>query len=166
VETVVNGDAAWVKDSITGARFLQGEEKAQEQRQAAEFGKETRRVGNWRTEYKEVRTLAEEAVEGKAAYKVQLTTPKGEVVIAHFDKHTGLLVRQEKDVDTPEGKVKEIEFYQDYRKVGDVVVAFAGRFVRGSSELRVTVERIEYNVDIPGERFALPPELKRLQKQP
>jgi hypothetical protein len=39
-----------------------------------------------------------------------------------------------------------------------------GRVVRGPTEFVVTVERLELNVDIPEERFALPAELRKLQK--
>src|SRR5262249_2726274 len=56
VEFVVNGDAAWENHSITGARFLQGAEKAGLLRAVAEFSQVIRSVGNSRTEYKEVRT--------------------------------------------------------------------------------------------------------------
>jgi hypothetical protein len=166
MEVVVDGDVAWVKDSITGARILKGEERAQAFRDAENFDREARCVSDWRKEYKQVRTVAEENVEGKPAYKVQMTTAKGETVISHYDKHSGLLVRQEKDVETPQGKVKVIEYSGDYRKVGGLVLAFKGRVVQGPSETHVTVERFELNVNIPAERFALPVELKRLQKQP
>jgi len=165
-EIVVDGDVAWVRDSITGARILKGEERAQVLRDAEGFDKEARRVSDWRKEYKQVRTVAEENVEGKPAYKVQMTTQKGETVISHYDRNSGLIVRQEKDVETPQGKVKVIEFHADHRKVGGLVLAFKGRVVQGDSETLVTVERLEFNVDVPAERFTLPTELKRLQKQP
>jgi hypothetical protein len=165
-EIVIDGDAAWVRDSITGARILKSEERAQVLREAEEFDKEARRVGDWRKEYKQVRTVAVENVEGKPAYKVQMTTQKGETVITHYAKNTGLMVRQEKDVETSQGKVRVIEYYGDHRKVGGLVLAFKGRVVQGDSETLVTVERLDFNLDIPAERFAVPVELKRLQKQP
>jgi hypothetical protein len=164
-EVVVSGDVAWVKDSITGSHFLKGEERAEAFRDAAEFTKDYQQVGNWRKEYKQVRTVAEEKIDGKPAYKVQLTTQKGEVVIHHYDKQSGLLVRKEKTVESPQGKVTQIEFYSDYRKVDGIVRPFRGKVVQGSAEVVVKVERIKHNVDIPKERFALPAELKKLQKQ-
>jgi hypothetical protein len=163
-EVVVNGDTAWVKDSITGARFLQGEEKVQAILDIEAFIKDFRR-GSWREEYKQVRTVAEENIAGKPAYKVEMTTTKGETVIAHYDKHSGLMVRQEKDNETPQGKARVVEFHTDHRKVGGLVMPFAGRVVQGANEFVVTVERIEFNGDIPEERFALPSELKKQQGQ-
>jgi hypothetical protein len=165
-EVVVNGDSAWVKDSITGARFLQGEEKAQAFRDVEGFIKDFRRAGAWREDYKQVRTVAEEDVAGKPSYKVEMTTPKGETVISHYDKQSGLKVRQEKDIETPQGKSRVIEYYSDHRNVGGIVTPFAGKVVQGANEVNVTVERLDLNEDIPEERFALPVELKRQQKQP
>jgi len=165
MEIVVDGAAAWVKDSITGARFLKGAEKAQAFRDAEEFDKLFRRVGNWRKEYKQVRTLAEEKVEGKPAYKVHMTTQKGEVVIGYYDKKSGLLVREEKDIQSPQGKEHVIEFYSDYRKVGGMVRPFTLRLVQGNVEVSITIDRLEHNVDIPQKPFTQPAELKKLQKQ-
>jgi outer membrane lipoprotein-sorting protein len=163
-EVVVNGNTAWVNDSITGARLLRGEEKAQAIRDIEAFIKDIHR-GSWREEYKQVRTVAEENVAGRPAYKVEMTTTKGETVIAHYDKHSGLMVRQEKVNETPQGKARVIEFHTDHRKVGGLVMPFAGRVVQGPNEFLVTVEGLEFNGDIPEERFALPPELKKQQGQ-
>jgi hypothetical protein len=165
-EIVISGDAAWEKDSITGARLLKGEQKAAARRSADEIAKVFRPVGNWRKEYKEARTVAEENVAGKPAYKVQLTTLKDHEMIVYFDKHSGLAVRMEKDQESPRGKVHVIESYGDYRKVGGVLIPFAGRITEGPDEtILVTIEGLEYNVDIPEEHFALPAELGKLKTQ-
>src|SRR5262245_8609003 len=69
----VRGDVAWEKDSITGARILQGRERAKALRDA-DHSEEL----NWRKQYKRVRNLAEEKVGGRSAYKVELTSVEGE----------------------------------------------------------------------------------------
>jgi hypothetical protein len=78
------------------------------------------------------------------------------------DKHSGLQVRQETVINTPQGKVNVIVYAGDYRKVDGVPYTFTTRIVQGADELRITFERIEHNVDIPEARFALPAALKRL----
>jgi hypothetical protein len=164
-EVVVSGDMAWVKDSITGSQFLKGKEKTAAFRGAAEFAKTYQQVGTWRKEYKQVRTVAEEKINGKTAYKVQLTTKEGSVRFHHYDKQSGLLVREETTVGTPQGKVARIGLYSDWRKVDGLVLPFRVKIVVGSAEFVGKVERIKHNMDIPKERFTLPAELQKRQKQ-
>jgi hypothetical protein len=164
-EVVVCGDLAWVTDTITGSRFLKGAERAQVFREVEQFARNFQGTHTWRQEYRQVRTVAEENVDGKPAYKVRLTTQAGAVVINHYDKASGLLVRHEKTVDSPQGKRNVVEFYSDYRNVDGILHPFAGRIVEGAAEVRVTIERIEHNVDIPEERFTPPAALAKRHKQ-
>jgi hypothetical protein len=164
-ETVVNGDLAWEKHSITGARLLRGAEKAQAFKLAADLADEFRRVGNWRQQFKQATCVGEEQVAGKPAYKVLLTRQDGTVWTDHYDKQSGLLLRRESTEDSPEGKVKDITFFSDYRKVDGITHAFKTRMVRGDAEMVITLDQIQHNVDIPEERFALPAELAKRHKQ-
>ncbi len=156
METGVNGGVAWENSSIAGARVLTGGERAKALREANTGDR------SWRSHYKQIRTLAEENVEGKAAYKVELTTREGEVVIAHFDKQSGLLVRQESTVESPQGRTHLVLFFSDYRRVDGVAYAFRTRILAGPAEVVLTVERVEHNVAIPETRFAVPADVQRL----
>jgi len=164
-EFVVVGDVAWKNDSITGAELLQGEERSKVVREAAELAGVFRRIGNWRQQYKAVKCVAEETIEGKAAYKVELTEQDGATRINHYDKESGLLIRSETTMESPEGKGKLVEYYSDYRKVDGITHAFTTRIVAGEAEIVVTIDQIEHNIDLPKERFTLPAELKKLLKQ-
>jgi hypothetical protein len=165
-ETVVSGELAWKTDSITGSRLLQGAERAQALAEADEFADVFRRVGTWRQQVKQARYLGEEKVAGKLASKLQVTTRQGLTRIDHYDRESGLLVRREVTVESPQGKVNEVAYFSDYRKVDGIAHAFTTRMVRGPAELVLRIDQIEHNVDIPAERFALPAELRKLQKQP
>jgi zinc protease len=162
---VVNGDTGWVTDSITGSRLLTGEEKAHVKNEALGFAKTFSRVGNWRKDYKEVKMLGEERVEGKSAYKVQVNTVTGETWIDHYDKKSGLLLRRETTVETPEGKVSTIELCSDYRTVDGITHAFTTTILNGPTEVVVTITHIEHNVDIPAERFTLPTALRKVMER-
>lgn len=159
-EIVVSGEAVWKKNSITGAEFLEGDERAMILRDVAEFTTLIQ-PGEWRQRFKEAKCVAEETVDGKPAYKVELTTKDGATKINHYDKESGLLIQSETTIETPEGKVKQVEHYSDFRKVDGVVHAFKARIVGGPVDLVVTIDQIEYNVDLPEERFVLPAELKK-----
>jgi hypothetical protein len=152
-ETGVRGGVAWEKNSITGPRLLQGGERAKALRDASPHAP---------VKYKQARTVGEETVAGRPAYKVRLTTPEGEEMIAHFDKQSGLLVRQEVTVESPEGKTNLVLFFSDHRRVDGVTYPFTIRVVVGPGEAVMTVDRIEHNVDIPDGRFDLPADVNRL----
>jgi hypothetical protein len=156
-ETGVRGDLVWERNSLTGPRILKGRERAQALRTA-----NTLADSNWRNEYKQVKTLGEEKVEGRPAYRLQLTTPEGEVVIAHFDKQSGFLVRQETTVESPQGRVNQVLFLSDYRRVDGIAHPHTLRIVAGPAEVVLTVERIEQNVAVPEARFTVPADVQRL----
>lgn len=158
-EFVVSGDVAWHTDSITGSRLLAGAEKAQAFRDAEDFAAVFRRVGHWRKQFKEVKCVAEEKVEGKVAYKVHMTPMTGPALIDFYDKETGLLVRRETVVP---GQANSYQLYSDHRKVDGIVHAFSTKIVNGPTEILVTIDHIEHNVELPQERFAVPTELKKL----
>lgn len=157
-EVVVNGDLAWGTDTITGSQILTGNEKAQAYRDAEQFDDVFRRVGHWRKQFKEVKTISEEKVGEKVAYKVQLTSRMGEVLIDYYEKETCLLVKRETMQD---GKVVSTMLFSDHRKVDGITHAFTTRIVNGPSEILVTLDRIEHNVEVPEQRFAVPAELQK-----
>lgn len=156
-EFVVSGELAWHQHSITGSRFLDGEEKAVFFRNAKDVDNSFQQVGDWRKKYKQVKCVAEERADGKPAYKVQLTGQDGKVVIAHFDKETGFRVRSQ--------AANMITSYGDFRKVGSIVQAFTVRIGEGPATMVITAEQIELNVDIPEAHFTLPAELEKRLKQ-
>lgn len=156
-EAVVNGDQAWGNDTLSGARFLNDEEKKQMVAKAEYFADIFRTAGDWRKQCKEVQLLGEEVVNGKAAYKVQMTTLQGEKSINYYDKHSSLMVRREVFV----GDEHAVEHYSDFRKVDGLVQPFTTRVVNGSLETIVTIEHFAPNAEIPAELFVLPTELQR-----
>ena len=89
-------------------------------------------------------------------------TPEGEAVIAHYDKQSALLVRQEVTTESPRGKETQVQLYGDYREVDGIAYPFSIKILVGPTEVLLRVERVEHNVAIPEERFALPAEVNRL----
>jgi hypothetical protein len=164
-EYVVSGDVAWKKSSITGTGVLQGAERADVVGDAAEFAHIFQRVGNWRQRFKEAKCVAEETIGDKAAYKVELTTRDGQTRVDHYDKDSGLLLRSERAVETPQGKVNKIELYSDFRKVDGLMHPFTIRITEDTTEVALTIEEVKHNVEIPESTFAPPAELKKQLEQ-
>ncbi|HYV34546.1 MAG TPA: hypothetical protein VE988_02510 [Gemmataceae bacterium] len=158
--TVVNGNMAWVTGDLSGDRILDGDEKAEAFRKAKEMAETYARIGNWRTDYKQVALLGEVDLDGKAAYKVSLTSQKGDVVINYYDKATGLLVQSEAKLDTPEGPVDVVITNGDHKKVDGVTLAFSTTISSAEGDIFVVIDSVQHNVAIPDSLFVLPSDLK------
>jgi outer membrane lipoprotein-sorting protein len=159
-EIVVNGKTAWKNNSITGPELLKGADRANAYREAANMTGVFKRVGNWRTQFKEVKYAGEAQVNGKPASKVHLTAQDGSECIDYFDKETGLQVRR--DILGDGQKTVMVQHFSDFRKVDGITHAFTTRLEAGDVQVVVTIEHIEQNVNIPDERFAVPSEVRRL----
>jgi zinc protease len=153
----LHGEVAWEKSSITGARLLLGGEMTDTIRDA-----DIHAARDWRKYYKEAKIVGEEKVAGKPAYKVDLTTHDGAALIFHYDKQSGLLVRQESNVESAQGKSNIVVFLSDYSKVDGILYPFTTKILVGPVEVVLTIDRIDHNVDIPEERFALPTDVNKL----
>jgi outer membrane lipoprotein-sorting protein len=159
-ETGTNGKVVWEKNPITGAKLQTGNEKAKMLRSAA-FDSDY----NWKKYFKTVETEKEEAVDGKPAYKVKLTSPDGEVLYRFFDKKSGLIVKMISKVDSQFGEVETESFISDYRKVGGMQVAFKAVQKVAGQEVVIQLNTIEHNVNVPEDRFELPNDVKQLLKK-
>ena len=74
----------------------------------------------------------------------------------YFDVQTGLLLRQEEDIDAPEGRTKLIVEFDDYREVDGVKLAFSRRWTRPGFSFTQKFDEIKHNVPIDDSRFEKP----------
>jgi outer membrane lipoprotein-sorting protein len=56
-------------------------------------------------------------------------------------------------------------FLSDYRKEGDILMPHKLKESVAGQEITITFESITFNADIPAETFAVPDEIKALQKK-
>ncbi len=104
------------------------------------------------------KTLGEEEVDGKAAYKVEFTLPDGGPLMVYFDKESGFVVASE--TKNPDDTVARTVL-GDYKKVGDVMIPHMLR-IEGAMTLEIISETIELNAEIPAGTFDMPEEIKAL----
>jgi hypothetical protein len=157
IEEGVSDGVAWEKSVLTGTKIKKGNAKASALRNA-DFYSEL----NWRKLYKKAETTGEAQVDGKPAYKVDLTTPEGKVVTGYYDKKSGLLVKKTLEVETDQGDIKSDIYLTDYKKVDGIMVPHKAKHEGGPLVINIELTSIEHNVDIPAERFALPPDVRKL----
>ena len=154
-----DGKVGWEIETTQGPRLMEGEE-LKELTLDADFDSDLK----WRERYPKVETVALEDVNGKPAYKVELTDSEKKKTVNYYDKDTNLLVRSDSIYDSPMGSLPVESYFEDFRKVGDFTIAHRQRILVTNSERIITYTSIENNAKIEKDRFALPDEIKALVK--
>jgi hypothetical protein len=151
-----DGKVAWAFSAMQGPQVKEGDEKLNTAREAR-FHSE-----NWKELYKQVETLALEAVDGKPCYKVLLTPHEGSPSTNFYDQETGFLVKSIMTLKTAMGEVKAETLTSDYRKVGALLVPFKTALNIAGQAMTITFSSVESNAPIPKGAFELPAEIKAL----
>lgn len=147
-----NGTSGWALDPMQGMRDLSASEVAAAKRDD-DFYKDIR--------LKELFTKL--VVQGKAkvgekdAYVVEATPADGKPEKYYFDVVTGLLLRSDKERDTPQGAMTIEEYLEDYREVDGVKIAFTMRQVTPIFTFSIKVTEVKHNVPIEDSMFNKPP---------
>jgi zinc protease len=157
VEEGFDGETAWEMNALQGARIKDGEEKA-----AIERSSKISLLSSWRDYYKQGKTVGSEDVEGKPAWKVEMTPKEGKPEMFYFDKDTMLLVRTTATVATPLGEIPVEAMMGDYRVVDGIKTPFTMTEKAMSQVIVMKFDKVQYNVPIAADRFALPPAVKAL----
>jgi len=160
VETGVSGGVAWENSALRGAIVKDGVERDDALRDAI-FD----RMAHWKEHLKSAECVGTTDVNGKPAYRVVATPKTGSPQTLYFDKDTGLLVRTETTVNSAAGAVPVVAEPGDFRKVDGIKLAFTSRMKVMGQDRVVTIEKVEHNVELPADRFALPAEIRPLVKK-
>ncbi|HEY1343039.1 MAG TPA: DUF620 domain-containing protein [Bryobacteraceae bacterium] len=155
-----NGEVAWSISAMQGPRIKEGDEKAEALRRA-KFNSDV----DWRKTYDKAETVAVEAVNGKDCYKVVLTPKTGAPVTRYYDKETNLMTKMVMTMKSPMGEISAESYPSDYRKEGEILMPHKVLQKAASQEFTFTVDSVQFNPDIPKEKFDLPGEIQALIKK-
>lgn len=155
-----DGTVAWTMSAMQGPHVMEGEEKAQAMRENAFKGEV-----EWRKLYKSAETTGTDTVDGKECYKVVLTPDVGAPTTRCFDKQSGFMVKVAMTAKTPMGDIPVESTMSDYRKEGEIVVPHKTTMKQAGQEFSITIDTVKWNVDMPANRFDLPPEIQALVKK-
>ncbi len=103
-----------------------------------------------------IELLGKEDVEGTEAYKLKITYKNGTEVYSYLDAEYFLEIRQ---VTRRRRRGREIEIVSnlgDYKKVGGVLLPHSMTVVTGPRVTSVTVDSVEWNVDLKDDFFTMP----------
>ncbi len=147
-----DGKIGWSKDPFSGQRVLAGSELAALKAQASL----SLRPAQWKSVYSKVETLGTVKVAGAPAYKVRLIPKVGNPETQYFDAKTGLQVRSDQTIETPNGKIAVESYFSDYRAVGGIKMAFKIRQLAGPTEAIIQLTDVKINTPTEDSAFAQP----------
>jgi hypothetical protein len=157
MELGFDGDTAWENSSLQGPRIIEGDEKS-----AMERSSSFALVTSWHEEYKSIRTLGEEEVDGKPAWKVEMTPNEGNPETFFFDKASSLLVRMATVMSTPLGQIPTDMTLSDYRLVDGISTPFTTTQNAMGQSIIMHFDKIVYNAPLAKDAFELPDPVKAL----
>jgi hypothetical protein len=158
IEEGFDGETAWQNSALQGPRILEGDEMVSAKRAAA-----LSLITSWRDVYKDARTIGPGDIDGKPAWKVEMTPKEGKPETFYFDRDSGLLVRISAVVSTPLGDISTESTMSDFRPVDGILTPFAMSEKALSQNIVMTFGSITYNVPLPANRFDPPAAVKALK---
>ncbi len=160
IEDGTDGETAWMLNVMQGPRIKEGEERAVSLRQAT-----LREPLLWRKLYKSAETAGVENVDGAACYKVVLTPNEGKPETQYYDKKNNLLVKMTMTVVNQMGEIPTETVVSDYKEQNGLQSPRKMHQKALGQEFEITIGQIDYNIDMPKDRFDLPDEIKALAKK-
>ena len=157
IEGGFDGETAWENSALQGPRILQGDEMIEAKRAAR-----LSQITAWHDVYKEARTVGSEDLDGKPAWKVEMTPKEGKPETFFFDRDSGLLVRTSAVHSTPLGDIPAESIMSDFRSIDGILTPFALTEKAMSQTIVMRFRNISYNVSLPKDRFDLPAPVQAL----
>jgi carboxyl-terminal processing protease len=153
-----DGQHGWSSNAIQGLRELQGPQLA-----VAKRGARFDPLVAWRDLFAKVELLDRREVDGKNAYVLKLTSHEGEgePVVTFLDPETYLPFRSEFTIESEMGKVHVAAESSDYKEFDGVPQATKTVTKINGLDLVVTVENVEWDVDVDPAQFAKPPKIEK-----
>jgi hypothetical protein len=146
-----DGTTAWAINPIQGNRDKTGSELLQT-KLAAAFHREL----NFEKLYPKMQVKGIEKIGDKEAYVI-FAEPTGlDPQTFYFDRQTGLLLREDATLISPEGKTSVKTFYEDYREIDGIKLPFKIRAVMPQFEATTVMTDVKNSVKIDESLFSKP----------
>ncbi|WP_116544098.1 insulinase family protein [Pontibacter virosus] len=97
----------------------------------------------------------QEKVDGADAYVVEATATSGQKTLHYFDKATGLLLKDVKSMQTPQGAITQTKSYKNYKEVDGVKYPHVIETVVGPQVIKAEVQSVEVNKGISDDAFKI-----------
>ena len=157
IEDGSDGETAWTLSTVQGPHIKQGDERAATLREATLRG-----PLYWRTLYKQAETAGVETIDDQVCYKVVLTPNEGKPETQYYDKKSHLLVKMNMVAPSPMGEIPTETVFSGYKEQNGLLSHRKEHHKALGQEFLITIDQIEYNIELPKDRFDLPAEIKAL----
>jgi hypothetical protein len=153
-----DGTTAWVNSPMSGPKILDGPEL----RQALDNANFDNNV-DFAKVFPTMETVGERTVAGRACWNVKMVSANGTEVHTCFDKETGLLVGTVSKQHTQMGEITADIVMSDYKEFDGLKLPTRMTMTMGPQQVVTTIKSVSH-APIADSVFALPPEIKALQR--
>ena len=87
---------------------------------------------------------------------IEATPAEGPPEKLYFDVNTGLLVRHDAEVESPQGKLLMESYLEDYKVVDGVKIAHTMKSVNPAMTIVIKISEVKNNVEIDDAKFGKP----------
>ena len=150
VQQAFDGTSGWVKNQ-SGVFDMSGDGLDQVRREWVFYGDV-----KLREQFKTMSVAGRERLDTREFYVVLGTRPDGQIERLYFDVQTGLLARRYSETPTYFGGLPNAIDYDDYRKVGKVLLPFLVRKTRGGTSILQTISEYRLNIKVDETKFKKP----------
>ena len=154
--TAFDGESGWTINPITGTsdpQQMTAEESERAKLQADYDGM----FYNYASKGYKVEFIDKDYVGFVEVYVLKLTTPDDDEITVYIDTENNVMLKSSSYV-TIEDTVAEMEmFFSQHRFVDDILFPYSVETkVNGKTEMKMIVEHIDFDVDVPDSLFVMP----------
>jgi zinc protease len=148
-----DGTSGWISDPDPkkGLSDMSGEDLSS-MRRAAEFYQPIKIA----EVYKNLKLVGQQNVAGRPAYEIDADPGDGTIRRMYFDVESGLMVRNDEELDLPGGRASTLSYFEDYRDVQGVKHPFTIRQVQGETEATIHLVQVLVNQPVDDAMFLKP----------
>jgi hypothetical protein len=146
-----DGKIGWDKDPFQGLRELSGSELAT-RRRGSEFFLELK----FKELYPKAAVTGKSKVGEREVYVVEATPVDGEPEKFYFDAQSGLMLRNDSVVDSPQGRMPTETYFEDYKAVDGIMRPHTLRQTNSAISFVIKVTEVKHNAAIEDAKFAKP----------
>ncbi|MEM6472159.1 MAG: hypothetical protein AAF802_21535 [Planctomycetota bacterium] len=148
---VFDGEVGWIDSAMMGMQMMTDEQIAQTKTQMA-----VETMQGFKDTFKKARVVAKAEFDGAMAYQMDATTKTDTEMSMFFDVETGLMRGMKMTAATPMGDMPMEIMMRDYKVTGPMKMSRTTVIKAGPTEMVMTIESVDLDVDVPEETFQRP----------
>jgi outer membrane lipoprotein-sorting protein len=151
VQEGFDGKTGWAQDPQSGLREKAGAELA-----SAKLDGEFYKPIKLKQLYPKIVVKGKDKVGDRDVYVLEATPAESGTETWYFDAQSGLLLRQDAERESPQGKQAIQIFLEDYKDVDGIKLPFSVRQVTPQFTITIKIEDVKSNVPIDDAKFKKP----------